>query len=139
MIKIQHEDFEAGALIRNAVVSGTGAIVTFLGVVRDDGIESMELETYQEVAEKDLEEIRDAAMKEYHLLSVDIIHRTGLLRVGENIVLIVVSAGHRKEAFLGCEYIINRLKKTTPIWKKEYRKDGTSWVEGEAMRSSRPE
>jgi molybdopterin synthase catalytic subunit len=131
MIRLQQEDFEVGKFIEEAKSRRTGAIVTFIGIVRDDGIECMELEAYHNVAEQELAIIRDEAMKEFPLHSVDIIHRTGPLRVGDNIVLIVVSAGHRKEAFLGCEYIIDRLKQTVPIWKKELLKDGERWVEGE--------
>jgi molybdopterin synthase catalytic subunit len=134
MIKLQNEDFDIGALIEAAKVKSAGAIVSFLGVVRDDDIEKIELEAYQEMAEKDLDEIRNEAMEKFRLLDVDIIHRTGELLVGENIVLIIASSAHRKEAFLGCEYIIDRIKKTTPIWKKEYLTDGTRWVEGEALR-----
>jgi molybdopterin synthase catalytic subunit len=131
MIKIQQEPIEPCTYITSAGTPGAGAIVTFLGTVRDDNIESIELETYREAAEKDLVEIRDEAMKEFPILSVDIVHRVGRMNIGEIIVLIVVTAGHRREAFLGCEYIIDRLKQTTPIWKKEYLKDGTRWVEGE--------
>jgi molybdopterin synthase catalytic subunit len=131
MIKIQHEPIEPCTLIKNAGTPGAGAVVTFIGTVRDDNIESIELETYQEAAEKDLEEIWEEAMKKFPLHSVDIVHRVGRMNIGDVIVLIVVSAGHRKEAFQGCEYVIDRLKQTTPIWKKEYRKDGSSWVKGE--------
>jgi molybdopterin synthase catalytic subunit len=131
MIRLQQDDFNVATLVDQAKSRGTGAIVTFIGIVRDDGIECMELEAYHEVAERELTVIRDDAMKEFSLHSVDIIHRTGPLRVGDNIVLIVVGAGHRKEAFLGCEYIIDRLKQTVPIWKKELLKDGSRWVSGE--------
>jgi molybdopterin synthase catalytic subunit len=136
MIKLQQDDFEVGKLVEAVKSKVTGAIVTFTGIVRDDGIEYMELEAYHDVAERELTVIRDEAMKEFPLHSVDIIHRTGPLRVGDNIVLIVVSAGHRKEAFLGCEYVINRLKQTVPIWKKEYLKDSSRWVEGEEKTGS---
>ena len=131
MIRIQQDDFNVGTLVEDAKSRGTGAIVTFIGIVRDDGIECMELEVYHEVAERELAVIRDEAMEKFPLHNVDIIHRTGPLRVGDNIVLIIVSAGHRKEAFLGCEYVIDRLKQTVPIWKKEFLKDGERWVEGE--------
>lgn len=131
MIKLQQDDFDVGMLIEAAKSRATGAIVTFIGTVRDDGIECMELEAYHEVAERELAVIRDEAMRKFPLHSVDIVHRTGPLRVGDNIVLIVVSAGHRKEAFLGCEYVIDRLKQTVPIWKKEYLKDSSRWVDGE--------
>lgn len=131
MIKIQHDVINPETYIDNARIPAAGAIVTFLGIVRDDDILSIELETYQEAARKDLEEIEEEAMKSFPLLSVDIIHRVGKMNIGEIIVLIVVAAGHRREAFLGCEFIIDRLKQTTPIWKKEYLKDGTRWVDGE--------
>ena len=135
MLRIQHEPVDPCTCVDSAVSASAGAIVTFTGIVRDDDIESMELETYQEAAEKDLAEIREEAMKKFPLLSVDIVHRVGRMKIGEIIVLIVVSAGHRKEAFQGCEYVIDRLKQTTPIWKKEYRKDGSRWVEGEHRRT----
>ena len=109
-----------------------GALVTFLGVVRDDGIEVMDLEAYEEVAVKEMETIRDEAFEKFPIEAVDIIHRIGRLRVGENILLIVVGAGHRKEAFDACEYILERIKQSVPIWKKEIGKDGERWVPGES-------
>ncbi len=92
----------------------------------------MELEVYEEVAVRELEAIRDEALREYPIESVDIVHRVGSLRVGENILLIVVGAGHRKEAFDACEYILERIKQSVPIWKKEIGKDGERWVPGES-------
>lgn len=109
-----------------------GALVTFLGVVRDDGIEEMDLEAYEEVAVREFAAIRDEAFANYPIKAVEIIHRIGRLRVGDNILLIVVGAGHRKEAFSACEYILERIKQSVPIWKKEFGKDGSeSWVPGE--------
>jgi molybdopterin synthase catalytic subunit len=102
--------------------------VTFLGTVRDDDILKMELEAYKEAALPELERIRDEAFSRFDLKSVDIIHRIGSLNVGDNIALIVVSAGHRKEAFEGCAYVLEELKRRAPIWKKESRKDGERWV-----------
>lgn len=108
----------------------TGAVVTFVGVVRDDGIESIEIEAYEEVAIQEMHEIRDEAMKRCNLQDVSIIHRTGKLPVGDDILLITVSAGHRKEAFEGCEYILERIKERAPIWKREFLQDGSRWVRG---------
>lgn len=129
-ISVTNEDIEIGPMIEAAKQRTSGAIVTFLGVVRDDGIESMELFAYDEVAVHDMTEIRDAAVRQFNLQRVDIVHRIGHLRVGENILLIVVAAGHRKEAFQGCEYILERIKERVPIWKKEYLADGHRWVKG---------
>jgi molybdopterin synthase catalytic subunit len=131
MIAIQTEDVDIGKLISDAKQRGTGAIVVFDGIVRDDDIREMDLEAYEEVALPELGRIAQDAIQKYRLLSVDIIHRIGRLAVGENILIIVVGAGHRKEAYEGSRYIIEAIKKAVPIWKKELTKDGGRWVPGE--------
>lgn len=130
MIEITEDDFSIEEVVRRAKRPDVGAIVTFLGTVRDDGILKMEPEAYKEAALPELERIRDEAFSRFDLKSVDIIHRVGSLSVGDNIALIVVSAGHRKEAFEGCAYVLEELKKRALIWKKEICKDGESerWV-----------
>ncbi len=131
MIAIQHDDVDIGRLITEAKRPGTGAVVVFDGVVRDDNIREMELEAYEEVALKELEKIAHDATLLHNLFHVDIIHRIGRLSVGENILIIVVSAGHRPDAYAGSRYIIEEIKKGVPIWKKELSKDGGRWVPGE--------
>jgi molybdopterin synthase catalytic subunit len=131
MISIQAGDVDIGELIRKAKQPGTGAIVVFDGIVRDDDIREMELEAYRDVAEKELEGIAADAREKFGLLSVDIVHRVGRLKVGENILVTIVGAGHRKEAYEGSRYIIEGIKAGVPIWKKELRRDGSSWVEGD--------
>ncbi len=128
MIEITKDDFSVEEIIRRAKRPDVGAIVTFLGTVRDDDILKMELEAYKEAALPELERIRDEAFSKFDLKSVDIIHRIGSLNVGDNIALIVVSAGHRKEAFDGCAYVLEELKRRAPIWKKEFLRDGERWV-----------
>ncbi len=128
MIEITENDFSIEEVMRRAKHPDVGAIVTFLGTVRDDDILKMELEAYKDAALPELELIRDEAVSMFNLKSVDIIHRVGSLSVGDNIALIVVSAGHRKEAFEGCAYILEELKKRALIWKKELCKDGERWV-----------
>ena len=128
MIEITNQDFSLDEMIKRAKRLDAGAVVTFLGTVRDDGIEMMELEAFQEAALPELESIRGEAMSRFDLLSVEIVHRIGRLSVGDNIVAIVCSAGHRDEAFQGCRYIIEELKKRAPIWKKEIGKYGERWV-----------
>jgi molybdopterin synthase catalytic subunit len=132
MISVTRDNFDVNAVIGRVKRPDMGALVTFLGVVRDDGIEVMDLEAYEEVAVKEMETIRDEALADFPIEAVDIIHRVGRLRVGENILLIVVGAGHRKEAFDACEYILERIKQSVPIWKKEIGKDGERWVPGES-------
>lgn len=131
MISIQTGDVDIGKLIEKAKQRGMGAIVVFDGIVRDDDIREMELEAYRDVAVKELERIAEDARERFSLLSVDIIHRIGRLKVGDNILVIVVGAGHRKEAYEGSRYIIEMIKAGVPIWKKEIASDGSSWVEGD--------
>jgi molybdopterin synthase catalytic subunit len=137
MIAIQQEDVDIGKLIAEAKRGGTGAIVVFDGVVRDDNIQEMELEAYREVAVPELEKIALEAAARFRLLHVDIIHRIGRLSVGENILIIIVSAGHRQEAYEGSRYIIEAIKAGVPIWKKELTRDGGRWVPGEHHHGSR--
>lgn len=131
VIRVQKEDVDIGALIEAAKRPGSGCLVVFDGIVRDDDITEMELEAYEEVAVAEMEKIAKAATEQFRLLHVDIIHRIGRLSVGENILIIVVTAGHRPEAYAGSRYIIEELKKSVPVWKKELTKDGGRWVPGE--------
>lgn len=131
MIAITRESIDAGMMLETAKRPDMGAMVTFLGTVRDDGIERMELESYEDVAVRELETIRDEAFERFPIQSVDIVHRIGSLRVGDTILVIIVGAGHRKEAFAACEYILERIKQSVPIWKKEIGKNGERWVPGE--------
>jgi molybdopterin synthase catalytic subunit len=128
MIEITERDFSLDEMVKRAKRLDAGAVVTFLGTVRDDGIKAMELEAFREAALPELEKIRGEAMSRFDLLSAEIVHRIGRLSVGDNIVAIVCSAGHRDEAFLGCRYIIEELKKRAPIWKKEIGENGERWV-----------
>jgi molybdopterin synthase catalytic subunit len=131
MIAIQKDDVDIGSLITEAKKQGTGAVVVFDGIVRDDDITEMELEAYEDIAKQELEKIARDATEQFRLLHVDIIHRIGLLAVGENILIIIVAAGHREEAYGGSRYIIEAIKAGVPIWKKELTKEGGRWVPGE--------
>ena len=131
MIAITREDFDPGTYIQAAIDSKVGGIVSFTGVVRDDGITAIELEAYEEAALEELHAIKDEAMSRFAITSVDILHRIGRLAIGDHIVLIVVGASHRRSAFEACEYIINRIKETVPIWKREYTNKGMRWVPSE--------
>ena len=131
MIALTKGEIDIQRYIEAAKTKKTGGIVTFTGVVRDDGIEHIILEAYEEVAEQDLIRIAREAINKFSLNSVDIIHRIGKMNVGDTILLIVVGAPHRKAAFEGCEYIIDTIKESVPIWKKEYLTTGERWVPGE--------
>jgi len=131
MISIQTGDVDISRLIHDAKQRGIGAIVIFDGIVRNDDIREMELEAYEEVALHELEKIARDATEQFNLQHVDIIHRIGRLAVGENILIIVVGAGHREEAYRGSRFIIEAIKAGVPIWKKELTKNGGRWVPGE--------
>lgn len=128
-VRIIKEDVDIAKLIEESKKESMGAIVVFDGIVRNDGIDKIELSAYIEGATKEIEEIVADAEKKFNLLSVEVIHRIGVLDVGDNILIIVIGAGHRKEAFGGCEYILEEIKTRAPIWKKEHLKDGSRWVE----------
>ncbi len=110
-----------------------GAVVTFLGTVREFTGErrtrELEYEAYREMTERKLREIGDAARVRFGLTGVVIVHRLGLLKIGEISVFIAVSSPHRAQAFDGCRFIIEAIKKDVPIWKKEIWADGSyEWV-----------
>jgi molybdopterin synthase catalytic subunit len=128
LIEITEKEISLDEMIKRARSRDAGAVVTFLGTVRDDGIERMEVEAFREAAQAELEAIREEAMSRFHLIEAEVVHRTGSLAVGESILAIVCSAAHRDEAFSGCRYIIEELKKRAPLWKKELGENGGRWV-----------
>lgn len=120
---------------RRVVPAGCGATVTLDGYVRQftHGCETLylEYEAYEPMALKEMEKLVTAAHAEFDISNVGIVHRLGKLEIGETSVIISVAAPHRKAAFAACEWLIRELKRTVPIWKKEFYADGGEWVEGE--------
>jgi molybdopterin synthase catalytic subunit/molybdopterin converting factor small subunit len=115
--------------------SEDGATVIFEGVVRNQtrGRKTLYLdyEAYEEMAVQQLESLAAQALKQFPVRDVVLIHRLGRLQIGETSVLIVVAAPHRAAAFDACRWLIDTLKRTVPIWKKEYFEDGAVWADGE--------
>jgi len=115
---------------------GAGAIVTFTGVVRDNGrgrpVSALDYEAYAPAAEKMLARVADEIRERWGLERVAIVHRVGRLPVGEASVVIAISSPHRDEGFDACRYAIARLKEIVPIWKKEHYEDGAVWIGSEA-------
>jgi MoaE-MoaD fusion protein len=113
-----------------------GAVVVFDGIVRNhsQGRQTLylEYEGYEPMALKKMQEIEECARSRWPVNRIGIVHRLGRLDIGEASVVIVVTSAHRKAAFEACQYVIDTLKKTVPIWKKEFFADGEVWVEGEA-------
>ncbi len=109
-----------------------GGIVTFVGTVRNQTkgkkVIRLEFEAYEKMALSEMRKIAEQILFDFEINSVAIYHRTGNLSIGEIPVVIAVSAPHRKAAFAACEFAMDRLKKTVPIWKKEFFEDGAVWV-----------
>jgi molybdopterin synthase catalytic subunit len=118
---ITEQDFSLDALIRKTKKPEMGAIVTFLGIVRDDeGLTGMEIEIKDKaMAEKEIEQLKREAIEKFDVEAVEIVHRKGSLEAGDNIVAILVGAKHRKEAFRACEYLIDVLRISEAIMLKE--------------------
>ena len=135
-VRVQVETFDAGAELNalHAANLGIGAVVSFVGYVRDfnDGqpVAGMLLEHYPGMTEKALAKIETEARERWPLLTVDIIHRVGALEPGEPIVFVGTSSAHRQAAFDACAFIMDYLKTRAPFWKKERTPEGERWVEG---------
>lgn len=135
MVRIQKEDFSIDEEINRvkAVSGDVGGIVVFLGTGRGTSrgrsISKLDFEHYPGMAENKLNEIREKALKDFDIIEVNIVHRISEISIGENIVLIVVGAAHRADAFKACKWCIDELKRITPIWKKETTPDGEIWVD----------
>ncbi|MBZ5722978.1 MAG: molybdenum cofactor biosynthesis protein MoaE [Acidobacteriia bacterium] len=119
-----------------------GAAVVFDGIVRNHtrGRRTLYLdyEAYEEMALKQLESLAEQALAQFKVRDVAIVHRLGRLEIGETSVLIVVASAHRGAAFEACRWLIDTLKHTVPIWKKEYFEDGAVWADGEPFPAEIP-
>lgn len=132
MISITTDPIDVAAALKSIESEQAGAIDLFLGVVRDNteerSVNRLEYEAYDRMAISEMEKIADQAHQRWPILRYTIIHRKGTLQIGEIAVLIGVATAHRADAFEACRYIIDTIKKTVPIWKKEVFTDGEEWV-----------
>lgn len=133
------------SMVRNRIDASTildrikrpddGAAVVFEGVVRNHtrGRKTLYLdyEAYEEMALRQMEQLAEQALQQFQIRDVALVHRLGRLEIGESSVLIVVASAHRAPAFDACRWLIDTLKRTVPIWKKEYFEDGAVWADGE--------
>ena len=135
MIKVQKKDFniedEINLIRKN--YSNIGAVSSFVGYVRDlnndKDVKYMNLEVYNEMAIKELSNIKNNAISKWNLIDCLIIHRYGKLNVSEKIVLVACFSEHRISSLESCKFIMDYLKKDVPIWKKEYYLEGSDWLE----------
>ena len=131
-LSVQTEAFDLGAEA-NAFAAGAataGAIVTFSGVVRDNGglLVAMEIEHYPGMTETAIAAMMDQAMTRWSLTDAAVIHRHGRLAAGEMIMMVATAASHRVAAFEAAEFLMDYLKSRAPFWKKEIGADGSIWV-----------
>ena len=134
IIQLTREPLNRDSLIEAVSNPSTGGIVVFEGVVRDNArgkqVRYLEYDVYPEMAEQQIRTIIAEAEERWGVERVAVAHRFGRLEIGEASVIIVVAAPHRAEAFDVCRYIIDTLKKTVPIRKKEVASNGEEWIEG---------
>jgi molybdopterin synthase catalytic subunit len=132
-------------LVQTVQHDAAGAVVTFQGTVRNaslgHSIQYLEYETYRPMAEQEMQRIVGQAQEKF-AASCAAIHRVGRLQVGETSVIVAASSAHRAQAFEACRFVMDSIKKTVPIWKKEVAVDGQWWVEdplGNSGAASKPE
>jgi molybdopterin synthase catalytic subunit len=134
-VRIVRERIDAESVVTRLKHPEDGGVVIFDGVVRNHtrGRRTLYLdyEAYEAMALKQMEVLAAESLAKFGVRSASILHRLGRLEIGETSVLIVVAAAHRGPAFEACRWIIDTLKKTVPIWKKEYFEDGAVWADGE--------
>ncbi len=134
-VRIRSADFDLSAEVAalRAGDGGVGAVVAFVGTVRDrnDGqdVSRMELEHYPGMTEAAIEAMIDAAHQRFDISAVRVVHRVGPLEPTDQIVLVAVSSAHRGQAFQACEFLMDYLKTQAPFWKKESTRDGARWVD----------
>lgn len=134
IIQLTREPLDRAALVAAISHPSVGGIVIFEGVVRDNArgkqVRYLEYDVYEEMAQQQIATIIAEARQRWPIERVAIAHRFGRLEIGEASVIIAVATPHRGEAFEACRYLIDTLKSTVPIWKKEVATNGEEWVEG---------
>ena len=132
MSYLTDDPIDTKAIAQRATRRSDGACVIFEGIVRDHhegkAVQSILYEAYRPMAEKEFARIVDGVQKEFPDVCVAVVHRLGLLQVGDASIVIACSSPHRAEAFTACRAMIDRIKQTVPIWKKERGPDGEEWV-----------
>ncbi|MDB5482765.1 MAG: molybdenum cofactor biosynthesis protein MoaE [Caulobacteraceae bacterium] len=133
MIRLTADTFDPGAAL-NRFTAGrtvTGAVASFLGIARGEAGQAtaLELEAYPGFTEARIAAFIETAIHRFGLQDAEVIHRVGPIPPGDPIVLVLTAAGHRREAFEACDYLMDYLKSRAPFWKKEYGPGGARWVE----------
>lgn len=139
---IIHDVIDTASVLARIKRGEDGAAVVFEGVVRNQtrGRRTLYLdyEAYEQMALQQMETLAEQALRDFKVRDVALVHRLGRLQVGETSVLIIVASAHRAAAFEACRWLIDTLKRTVPIWKKEYFDDGAVWADGEPFPAEIP-
>ena len=132
MIEITHKPLDPQPATASVRRDSNGAVVTFLGTTRrtsmDKTVLYLEYEGYVPMALKKLREIADEVSDKWPIQDISILHRIGRLEIEDISLVVAIASPHRKEAFQACGYVVDRIKETVPIWKKEVFEDGQVWV-----------
>jgi len=135
LVKIVRDRIVPHEIVPKLERAEDGAVVIFDGIVRDHsrGRKTLYLdyEAYEEMALKQMRTLAEQALEKFPVRNLALVHRLGRLEIGESSVFIAVFSAHRAAAFDACRWLIDTLKKTVPIWKKEYFQDGAIWADGE--------
>ncbi|NVK52900.1 MAG: molybdenum cofactor biosynthesis protein MoaE [Flavobacteriaceae bacterium] len=131
-IKITSEKLDLQECYNFVTDDSCGGIAVFVGTVRNNTqgkeVQQLDFSTYKPMAIKEMEKIADAALDKFPIVKIAIHHAEGMLQIGDVPVIITTSSKHRKAAFEACQFAIDTLKETVPIWKKEHFSDGEVWV-----------
>jgi len=132
MFRITRSPIVLDRLLRAVRDPRAGAVVTFLGTTRNENagrrVVRLEYEAFTRMAEREMRSLAAEARRRWPLRKIAMAHRIGIVPVGHASVAIVVSAGHRAEAFTACHWLIDRLKEIVPIWKREHFRGGQVWI-----------
>jgi molybdopterin synthase catalytic subunit len=143
IVEIVREPIRVAELVANLKAPEDGAVAVFEGIARNHSggrrTLYLEYESYESMAAAKMRELASAMRAQFPVDRVALVHRLGRLEIGETSVFIGVSAAHRRAAFDACRYGIDTLKRTVPIWKKEYFEDGAVWAEGEMPAALNPD
>jgi molybdopterin synthase catalytic subunit len=134
VVRVQHDPIDHQAMMESVQTDADGAVTLFLGTVRDHNkgrrVTGLAYSAYEEMALSELRRVRERALDQFEVTGVAVVHRLGELALGEASVAVAVASPHRGAAFDACRFVIDTLKETVPIWKKETFEGGEEWIEG---------
>ena len=132
--RLQTADFSLDRVVSEMTDDRSGGVALYVGRVRgnDDGavVTALEYEAFDEMAQGQLERVRAEAISKFSLLDATVIHRTGRLVAGQQVVLVACSAAHRAAALQACQWLIDEVKQRVPVWKQEVAPQGRTWILG---------